>query len=52
MRELCAYLKCHQTTIYLLIKCKVLPHSNIGSDYRFVASEIGTWTRRRERRPS
>jgi excisionase family DNA binding protein len=52
MRELCAYLKCHQTTIYRLIKRKALPHFKIGSDYRFVASEIATWTRQMERRPS
>ena len=52
MRELCVYSRCHQTTIYRPIKRKALPHFKIGSDYRFVASEIATWTRRRERRPS
>jgi len=47
--ELCAYLRVHKSTIYLLIKSHNLPAFQIGSDYRFNREAIDEWRKLQER---
>jgi excisionase family DNA binding protein len=38
--EVAAFLRCHRTTIYRLLKRKQIPAFRIGSDWRFMKAEI------------
>jgi excisionase family DNA binding protein len=40
---LAAYLQCHQSTVYRLLKEGRLPAFKLGSDWRFRRSEIERW---------
>lgn len=41
--SLALYLRCHQSTIYRLLKAKKIPAFKIGSDWRFSRSAIDQW---------
>ena len=43
VRELAAYLQVHQSTIYRLLKRLDLPGFKIGSDWRFLKSQVDEW---------
>lgn len=43
VRETAAYLRCHQSTLYRLIKQHRLPAWKVGSDYRFNREDIDRW---------
>lgn len=43
VRELAAYLRCHQSTIYRLLRAGKLPAFRVGSDWRFNRDRIDTW---------
>lgn len=43
VRELATYLRCHQSTIYRLLRAGKLPAFKVGSDHRFLRSEIDKW---------
>lgn len=45
VHEVGQYLRCHQSTIYRLIKKDKLPYFKIGSDYRFDREQINRWMR-------
>jgi len=49
IKELAAYLRLHQSTIYRLVKCGQLPAFKIGSDWRFTLEEIEAWVKRQPR---
>jgi excisionase family DNA binding protein len=42
-------LRCHQTTVYRLIKERGFPAFKLGSDWRFKRSEIDRWVREKGR---
>lgn len=48
VKDLAAYLKCHQSTIYRLLKKGAIPASKLGSDWRFRKSAIDYWMNERE----
>ncbi len=37
------FLRCHESTIYRLLKKKKIPAFKIGSDWRFVKADIIRW---------
>ena len=41
--DVAAYLKCHQSTIYRLLKRKAIPAWRLGSDWRFNVDSIEAW---------
>ncbi len=43
IKEVAAYLRVHQSTLYRLIKRGKLPTFRVGSDYRFNLSAIDAW---------
>jgi excisionase family DNA binding protein len=43
LQEVCDYLRCHPSTVYRMLKRKELPCFKIGSDHRFLRSEIDQW---------
>lgn len=43
VKELAAYFKVHQSTIYRLLKENTLPAFKMGSDWRFNRSAIDQW---------
>lgn len=43
VKEVAAYLRCHESTIYRLIKGKKIPAFRIGSDWRFNVESIDDW---------
>lgn len=43
VRELAAYLQVHQSTIYRLLKYSKLPAFKVGSDWRFIKSQVDEW---------
>ena len=47
MKEVCAYLRVHPSTLYRMIKSGQLPHFKIGSDYRFRRQDILRWCEER-----
>lgn len=47
VKDLAAYLRCHQSTIYRLIKRADLPAFKIGSDWRFKVEDVDRWCRSR-----
>lgn len=49
IKELAAYLRVHQSTIYRLVKCGQLPAFKIGSDWRFTLEEIEAWVKHQPR---
>jgi excisionase family DNA binding protein len=44
-KEVAAYLKCHTSTIYKLLRQSRLPAFKVGSDYRFDIVVLETWSR-------
>ena len=42
-RELAAYLQVHVSTIYRLLRRSDFPRFKIGSDWRFLRSQIDEW---------
>ena len=44
---LARYLRCHTSTIYRLVKRKDIPAFKLGSDWRFLRSDIDKWIQRR-----
>lgn len=43
VREVATYLNVHPSTIYRLLKAKVLPGWKIGSEIRFTRDQIDAW---------
>ena len=43
VRQVCAYLKVHQSTIYRLLKRSAIPAFKLGSDWRFNVESIDAW---------
>jgi excisionase family DNA binding protein len=43
LREVAAYLRCHESTLYRMMRGKALPHFRIGSDFRFRRADIMAW---------
>jgi excisionase family DNA binding protein len=43
VKEVAAYLRVHQSTIYRLLKAQQLPGFRIGSDWRFNIEAIDQW---------
>ena len=41
--ELAVYLRCHQSTIYRLLRAGKLPAFKVGSDWRFNRDQIDKW---------
>lgn len=50
VKDLATYLRCHQSTIYRLIKTADLPAFKIGSDWRFMVADIDRWCHSRTAR--
>ena len=48
LKEVADYLRCHQSTIYRLIKYHSLPGFKLGADWRFVREEIDRWCQTHE----
>jgi len=44
--EVASYLRCHESTLYRLIKRKQIPYFKLGSDYRFERAAIEAWVKR------
>ncbi len=49
IKELAAYLRVHQTTLYRLIRDGKLPCFKVGSDFRFMRSAIDEWIQKRQK---
>jgi len=43
VKELCDYLRIHQSTVYRLLKRRQLPGFKVGSDWRFSLDTIDQW---------
>jgi excisionase family DNA binding protein len=43
VKEVAAYLRVHQSTIYRLLKAQQLPAFRVGSDWRFNIEAIDQW---------
>lgn len=43
VKQVTAYLQVHQSTIYRLVKRREIPCFKVGSDWRFVRSEVEKW---------
>jgi len=43
VKELCDYLRIHQSTVYRLLKRRQLPGFKVGSDWRFSLETIDQW---------
>ena len=43
VRELAAYLRVHQTTVYRLLRQQKLPAFRVGADWPFNRAEIERW---------
>jgi excisionase family DNA binding protein len=41
--ELADYLRCHQSTIYRMVRRRELPAFRVGSDWRFEKKAIDAW---------
>lgn len=50
--DVCAYLRCHQSTVYRLCKSGQLPHFRLGADFRFLESDIQQWIKDRTATPA
>lgn len=48
VKELAAYLRVHQSTVYRLIKRDAIPCFKIGSDWRFHVESIDRWLENRD----
>ena len=46
-----AYLRCHSSTVYRLLKRGQLPAFRFGGDWRFLRSEVDKWVTERQVRP-
>lgn len=46
--QLSAYLQCSRSTIYRLLKKKVIPAFRLGADWRFNRDSIDQWRQRQE----
>ena len=44
-KEVAAYLRCHPSTIYKLLRQNRLPAFKVGSDYRFDIDALNVWSR-------
>jgi excisionase family DNA binding protein len=42
-QEVANYLKCHRSSIYRMLKDGLLPAWRVGSDYRFLRTDIDKW---------
>lgn len=47
IKQVCAYLQVHQSTLYRLCKRKQIPAFKVGSDWRFLKNQIDTWAQAR-----
>ena len=43
-KEVAAYLRCHPSTIYKLLRQNRLPAFKVGSDYRFDIDALDVWS--------
>jgi excisionase family DNA binding protein len=43
VKDICTYLRIHQTTLYRLVKAEKIPHFRVGADYRFNREAIDAW---------
>jgi excisionase family DNA binding protein len=50
VRELAAYLRVHQTTVYRLLREQKLPAFRVGADWRFERAEIERWMTHEQKR--
>ena len=50
VRELAAYLRVHQTTVYRLLREQKLPAFRVGADWRFEREEIERWMTHEQKR--
>ena len=48
VREVSAYLRCHPSTIYRLVRRNQIPAFHVGSDWRFNIEAIGHWILQQE----
>lgn len=46
--EVAAWLRCHPSTIYRMLKRKEIPAFHIGSDWRFSRRELEQWIDERQ----
>lgn len=51
VQTLAKFLRCHESTIYRLLKNKKIPAFKIGSDWRFIKADIIRWIQRSAVRP-
>ena len=50
VRELAAYLRVHQTTVYRMLREQKLPAFRVGADWRFEREEIERWMTHEQKR--
>jgi excisionase family DNA binding protein len=50
IRQAAEYLRCHTATLYRFVKSGKIPAFKLGSDWRFVRSELERWIIRQSRR--
>ncbi|MGO9264748.1 MAG: helix-turn-helix domain-containing protein [Candidatus Binataceae bacterium] len=43
VREACAYLRVHRSTIYKLLQRAEIPHFRVGTELRFSAEALDRW---------
>ena len=48
VKEVCELLRCHQTTVYRLIRKGQIPCFQVGSDWRFNRAALDEWRRAQE----
>jgi excisionase family DNA binding protein len=51
LRDVATYLECHYTTVFRLLKAGDLAGFRLGSDWRFLRSDIDKWIAERQVRP-
>jgi len=44
--SLAHYLRCHESTVYRLLKRREIPAFKLGSDWRFLKTAIEQWVRK------
>ena len=51
VHDLAAYLHCHESTIYRLLKLGQIPVFKLGADWRFRRFDVDAWIARRGTQP-
>jgi len=47
VKEMSAYLNCHQSTVYRMLKRREMPALKIGDEWRFDPDAIKKWIKKR-----